>query len=242
MLQHLLPPHLSFSQVSLYRNCPYKYKACYIDKYREEATPIMTFGNAIHALIDQMYKKNEFDISIWRVEWPSIMKKTFDDRKIVLDNGELNRYLKKGNAQITYIHKWLTKQNALKSSQTELSITQPYQEKQFKVVIDIILIQPEFTLLGDWKTGKEKEDHIKQLITYAVFYNKYTGVKNLKGFISYPAYNKTNLITFKRSECLAVFNDLNKTYQAIMSDTQWLPNENEWCSKCSLINKCKIWG
>jgi CRISPR/Cas system-associated exonuclease Cas4 (RecB family) len=202
----------------------------------------MVFGNAVHACIDEMFKKNEFALTVWKVEWPSILNKTFASRNIILDTGELKRYISKGNKQLAYIHKWLQSKQALKPTQTELSITQAYQAKQFKIVIDIILPEPDYTLLGDWKTGKEKEAHIKQLITYAVFYNKYTGVKNLKGFLSYPAYNKTVMVPFKREDCVAVFKDINTIYNNILTDSTWEPKENEWCSKCSLIKQCKIWG
>jgi hypothetical protein len=58
-------PHVSFSEVRCWKECPYRHKLIYIDKLsKDEPSQHLSYGTAVHAAIENFLKTREMDTKI----------------------------------------------------------------------------------------------------------------------------------------------------------------------------------
>ena len=58
-------PHVSYSEVRCWKECPYRHKLTYIDKLStDEPSPYLSYGTAVHAALEEFLKTKEMDTSI----------------------------------------------------------------------------------------------------------------------------------------------------------------------------------
>ena len=67
-------PHVSYSEVRVWKECPYRHKLTYIDKIAtDEPSPYLSYGTALHDALESFLKAKEMDIEIAlsqiRSEW-----------------------------------------------------------------------------------------------------------------------------------------------------------------------------
>ena len=56
-------PHVSYSEVRNWKECPYRHKLLYIDKIgTDEPSPYLSYGTAVHDGIESFLKTGEMDI------------------------------------------------------------------------------------------------------------------------------------------------------------------------------------
>ena len=67
-------PHISYSEVRVWKECPYRHKLTYIDKIAtDEPSPYLSYGTALHDALESFLKTKEMDVEIAlsqiRSEW-----------------------------------------------------------------------------------------------------------------------------------------------------------------------------
>jgi hypothetical protein len=67
-------PHISYSEVRCWKECPYRHKLTYIDKVSvDEPSPYLSYGTAVHSSLEDFLKTKKMNVSIAldqiRSEW-----------------------------------------------------------------------------------------------------------------------------------------------------------------------------
>ena len=58
-------PHISYSEIRCWKECPYRHKLTYIDKLSvDEPSPYLSYGTAVHASLEEYLKTKKMDTSI----------------------------------------------------------------------------------------------------------------------------------------------------------------------------------
>jgi hypothetical protein len=58
-------PHVSYSEIRTWKECPYRHKLTYIDKISvDEPSPYLSYGTAVHAALEEFLKTRCMDVSI----------------------------------------------------------------------------------------------------------------------------------------------------------------------------------
>ena len=81
-------PHISYSEVKTWRDCPYRHKLLYIDKLGIFEDSVYTsFGTAVHAGAEKFLKTREIDIAmVHQMIDESWQKYNFDDKDVIQKN------------------------------------------------------------------------------------------------------------------------------------------------------------
>ena len=182
--------HISFSAMSVWTTCPYKYKLVYIDQVGSSYSPYLDYGSAVHDAIDTWFREevnllDEFEVRFRRyVEENSDKYK--ESQKGVID---IELWLIQGKNTLTKIEKFLKKEYkdyAIHDTEEDLYEDIDGEELKFKGFIDVVLkhkTENKYVLL-DWKTttwGWNREargDKVKKMqpLLYKHFWCKKHGV------------------------------------------------------------------
>lgn len=188
---------ISYSQISMYMTCPYKWKLKYIDKVGTFEDNIhLLFGTAMHIVI-QYYLTEMYNTTISKADSIDLNKKLFDEMKrlFVESKNKTNIFpctkeeLKDAYTDGTKILEWFKKHKSdyfLKKEWELLGCEIPLQKKlqknvNFIAYIDIVLKNKNTNriYIKDFKTSNrgwnsyQKSDEIKiqQMVLYKKFYS-----------------------------------------------------------------------
>lgn len=190
---------VSYSQLSLYYNCPLQWKLQYIDKIKVFQPSIhMIFGTAMHEII-QLYLDTVYNISVKAsksLDFPILLKDrmiSLYNAEVTKNNGEhfcnpktLHEFWGQGVEILEYLRKNRTKYFSTKNIDlvgyelplyTELIENSPHV--MFLGYIDMILYDHDLEqyIIIDFKTSStgwgEKDKKSKQKLLQVVLYKKY---------------------------------------------------------------------
>jgi len=176
--------HISFSEFSLFNECPHKHLVFKYLKLEEQPPSIhLYFGNAIHEALE-MYVKEKYTIQ-QRIDY---FKETF--RKNMMDNmkddktfKDVDDFIDQGENILTILDTEALLKGYEVFSVEEALYESLHKKFKFKGFIDLILFNPEtgMYLIVDWKTSgeawkvaKKLTDHIFlcQMRFYKYFWGK----------------------------------------------------------------------
>ena len=89
-------PHVSYSEVRCWKECPWRHKLLYIDKIGvNEPSPYLSYGTAVHDGLERFLKTGEMDIPtvLEKItgEW-AFLKEEFGDYEVISAEEELYEY------------------------------------------------------------------------------------------------------------------------------------------------------
>lgn len=212
----------SYSKISCFKQCPYKFKLIYIDKLQKPVVnEALVKGSKIHELLENF---ENFD-------------KTSQYSKIVLDfaNSELGRDILSKNSTREWCVKFDENLNA------DDSLTQ----KSAKLIgyIDRINATENGIELIDFKTGKYKDPRwqdFEQLTIYSIYmFSKYPTLSDLKLRYVYVEHSKENSKIISRNEADFEKTILSKTLMGIENAKEYPKKPQKLCEWCEFKGVCK---
>lgn len=230
---------LSKSQANLFKDCPYKWKMCYIDKIRSAPSPAQARGINIHTKIENFYKNitltTPLDSSI-----PMINEMVLDEDLVIFSAHEKERIKKcineKGEFDIKYFKPLYQE---LRMDNAELGL---------KGIVDAVFINPgdDGIVILDWKTGKyypnKFDDYRFELAVYTELLKATGKVDDVKYWgIYFVDQDKTFFEEVQQEHIDKMYETMDEVRKG-MEHPPYLPKKNDWCYFCQFKNSCKEVG
>jgi len=225
----------SFSKISTFFQCPYKYKLKYLDKVDIpfETNIALEKGKIIHALIEGFFKDEviPFNYELSTKEDLERYYKIFEEFK----NEEFIKKLTK--IKLIEVEKGFS----LYLKGKELKAKAEYDDNALiRGYIDFFgIIQKEnknIAIIIDWKTGNPpKEPNVLQVKIYSLWaFLNYPALDEIKTCFYYVEHNIKKCYTFKRSE-------LNTLKEEVLEKIKYIENEKEFRKNYSpLCDYCEM--
>jgi putative RecB family exonuclease len=247
----------SYTKLSTYKQCPYKYKLKYLEKVPEDMKTIEQFmGSRVHEALKKLYKNLisaklmplgkvlEYYHKRWEEKWD-------DSIKLVKSDLSNEDYRALGQRCIEDYYEGYYPFNQSKTIAVEKRVSFTLDEEgRHKIVgfIDRISIAPDGTyLIHDYKTKgslptQKTKDEDKQLALYQIgVKNMWVDAHSIKLVWHYLVFNKeiSSLRTDEDIEKLRV--EKISLINEIESATDFPPRESSLCNWCSYQAICPLW-
>ncbi len=247
----------SYTKLSTYKQCPYKYRLKYIDKVPEEMKTIEQFmGQRVHEALERLYK-NLISAKIipvkevlehygknWEEKWD-------DNIKFVKKDLSRDNYRELGEKCIKDYYGNYHPFNQSRTVSVEKMVYFPLDERgkyRIRGFIDRLAIAPDGAYeIHDYKTNRSlplqrDKDEDKQLALYQIgVKNMWKDVHRVRLLWHYLVFNKE--ISSSRTD-----EDIEKLkveeialIGEIESATDFLPKESSLCNWCSYQAICPLW-
>lgn len=221
----------SFSKISLFYQCPFKFKLKYIDKIKPpfEINKALEKGRFIHSLIENYFNstaklEDEFKLST---------KDEIENYKNIFESLKDKEFFKK-----------LSK---LKNKNVEMPLSLNFKKENVEAgglnykasligFIDFFgFLEKNSIVIIDWKTGKvPKEPNILQVKIYALWAFLTFNVETVHTCFYYVEHNKKKCFVFKNE-------DKEKIEKEILSKIKYIENEKEFRKQTSpLCDYCEM--
>ncbi len=245
----------SYSKISTYKRCPYRYKLKYIDKIPELKTIEQFMGTRVHEALELLYKKIisakviplDTLIEYFQKKWDS---KWDDEIKIVRANMSVGDYRNLGRVCVEQYYSTHYPFDESKTLATEKKVTVPLGESGSTLVgfIDRIAVAEDGTYeIHDYKTNgslpsQKDKDEDKQLALYELaIRNMWKDVKDVKLIWHYLVFNKEITSTRCVEEIEALKAEKIAVIEEIESAKDYKPHESALCDWCSYQETCPVW-
>lgn len=198
---------LSYSSLKTFYDCPYKFKAQYIDGNWAPRKQATDRGTELHNLLEQFFKGSPYPSSVkelkpWQRFMEALSVKPNEAEGEAAVDGAWNRVPYKSKEAV-YRGKW------------DLKVDE--QEG----ILDIF----------DWKSGKIYDDHADQGLTYCAMNPGYTTYRTHFVYLDQPTVVISN--TYDADFIESERKELSEKIELIRSTTIFLPNPGRprcnWC-------------
>lgn len=232
--------NLSWSQIELYDQCPFKWHQIYRMKKYEKRNVFALFGIVMHNLVDLVFKEGIFDKRKYIGLWKDLYYREYSVKYYPkVSKSELKYFEGLGYPMIHKFFKLGEKYNLLrKPIGSELKLKSTFMGWIIKGKTDLVTTSRGGLSIVDWKTGKESDNTLKQLILYGEMYYKNTG-KLPKWVI--PAYLKTGkcyYLPFSNENRKNTREYLSNIINKINNDKIRVPKRNKYCQYCHVKKEC----
>ena len=224
----------SYSKISTYKQCPYKFKLLYIDKIgKPVVNEALIKGSKIHSLLENY----EYVIN------------QYTENPQNAGNGKDVEYL---NIVLTFsksdighdiLNKQSIREHCVKFDEN-LNANDSLSKKETYLIgyIDRINLSNEIELI-DYKTGKYKDpkfQDFEQLSIYGLYiFSKYPSINEIKLRYVYVEHCRENSKLITRADSAIIkqllVNDLNEIKNAV----QYPRKIQKLCDWCEFVNFCK---
>jgi len=231
----------SFSKISTFYQCPYRYKLKYLDKIKVpfETNIALEKGKIIHSLIEGYFKdevqpfnyelSTKEDLERYYQIFEDFKKENFIQKLSKLKFIEVEKGFSLINENGTLKAKSDYDYSALLKGYIDFLGVLEKNEKKIMVIID-------------WKTGKPpKEPNILQVKLYSLWaFLNYQGIDEIRTCFYYVEHNIKKCFTYRREE-------LNNIKEEIFNKIKYIENEKEFrknitplCDYCEMkkFNHC----
>lgn len=249
----------SNSRLSLFEDCPHKYKLHYIDRVEtERAESVEAFlGSRVHETLEKLYRDLQFQkddsleelIDYYKNEWE---KKWNDAVVIVKKEYKEKNYLDMGVKYITDYYQRFKPFNQLKTISIEQEIIFALDEDEnYKIKGKLDRLTESDTgvyNIHDYKTSInlppiEKIHKDRQLALYAIgVKQKYPDVRKVNLIWHYLAYDKDYYSTRTDEQLEEVRNQTIKLIDDIEKEEVFPAKPSYLCEWCEYKPVCKQWS
>ena len=226
------PIALSWSRLSSYLECPYKFKSQYVDKdYPDDSNnPHFARGSRIHKQMEDytLFKKQSGDV----IESAPAMSgeakagipmvdKIFSQYDVVVPERQL------ATDQGWVKCDWFAKPTVVK----------------YRCIIDLMALRDDEVLSIDFKTGKVRPydaTHGQLHLSSAMILSVLPNVKQITNSYVFLDHKQSLSITLKREDLQAELDYFNTMHDTVNSDKCFDPTKHKYCSFCLIKNKCPL--
>ncbi|MBA7602765.1 hypothetical protein ES703_09861 [subsurface metagenome] len=247
-------PIYSHSQLSMYEDCPLKYKLCYRDKIKREEEGVEAFlGQMVHETLKKCYDDLRFtkvnslsDLlayynKIWQENW-------HDSIFIVKQELEQDNYRALGEKLITTYYERYSPFDSDITIGTEVSLNFSLDDDgkyRLRGYIDrLARTEDDIYEIHDYKTsaylpGQQDVDKDRQLGLYHIgVQKKWPQVKNIRLIWHYLAFD-TELVSYRAPEAISsLVQDTKCLIDEIESTQDFPPKESRLCEWCEYPDLC----
>ena len=239
---------ISPSKIDSYKQCPFKYK-CDSDtairkKYKKD-TPDLTFGNLIHACLNDFYKRTKKE-----ERTPERLRQLFEE-KFKQDFSKHAKIFGSKENIINYVNK--SKECFKNFVKSEFFSGEPLMTEEYPKVLlgddleiggkfDRVDISDgnELTLI-DYKTGKFRDETANefQLDFYDLLLSKFQSRFKVKEkILFYLGENRIIRFNSNPQKYVLIEDEIKKIANTIASDKELKPRINNLCRYCDYISIC----
>jgi putative RecB family exonuclease len=247
-------PVYSYSQLSVYEECPLKYRLCYLDKIERDVEGIEGFvGLRVHETLKKCYDDARLtklsSLSDLLAYYDEIWQKSWHDGIVIIRKDTTPEdYHALGRKLIeTYYRRYAPFDQEITIG-TELRLTfalDDHGRYRLHGVIDRLGKTQDGTLyIHDYKTGaslpgQEEIDNDRQLGLYQIgVQKKWPDIKNIKLVWHYLAFDH-ELVSSRSEQALARLTaDTATLIDEIESATDFPPRESPYCEWCEYPDLC----
>ena len=229
---------ISFSRITAYQQCPYKYNLIYREQWRAAPTPFTSLGLSIHGALEEFHstKSGSFDdlLDCYNNKWKN---EGFDSAQ------ETQEFFDRGTRMLRNYY------DEQAVSKSEIMFIE--ENFRFKLgrnhiigIIDRIDKHPDGTHeVIDYKTNlqiwdQEKADNDLQLTLYSLACEKVLGFKADTLSYYFLTHNK-KISTHRTDEQIAAAEKLIEETTRKIYRVKFEPNTTN-CPKCDFRKKCKF--
>lgn len=253
----VLKPRYSYSKITAYQQCPYKYKLLYIDRIKTKKSKYLSFGLTVSDIVEEIYKNPDKYKSIETLDIPRICSAFWipnqlkDDYALSSDSS----YAFLGYSSEQEETDWYSKLVILIQTYINRYPIQPVFAVEDKFILDL----GELEISGriDWiefdnevrginivdnKSGKNMVTNLKDDIQLNLYklavLNKYPSVRLAKVGLYYLLYDKKIMVDNKILETQKVIDIIYKEHNNIINGT--FPKiVTKLCPYCEVKHACK---
>lgn len=200
----------SYSRWSCYEDCPRKAKYKFIDRLPEPGSPAMDRGSAIHKLAEDY---------VAAAKAPKVIP---DELKAYADEFKLAR---KGKP----------------IAEQEWAFTTAWEPTGWfakdcwcRIKTDLCFWRGDKLVIVDHKTGKRRDDHLKQLSLYALGgFSQYQSIDHISAEVWYLDQGKPQTFAeYERAELPDIKDAWAAKTKAMLNDTMFAPRPGNSCRWC----------
>lgn len=215
---------LSWSRISDFRQCPFKFHEKYIAKtYPDESNnPAFAKGNEVHkqleTYIKQGTKRSEEKLGVIAKAGKPLADALF------MDGGEVHAEMQLAVKEDWSPIDWFAK------------------DIMFRAIIDVLHIKDGVATIIDWKTGKEAKytDNRGQLHLSAAFvFELFPDVQTITSALAFLEHKKSHKYSFARETHAKNRVAWMIEYELINAEDEYAPKKNQYCHWC-LSKTCPL--
>lgn len=226
-----MPIALSYSRLSDFTTCPYKFKSKYLDKTYPDESGNVAFekGKIVHKQLEQyvLHKKNP------KGE-PPVLGIIAKNAKSMLDSLCSDPTTVFPELQIAVDMNW-----------EECTWFAPAHVVKYRAIVDLLRFNGDTLYIIDYKTGKfadYSDSPTSQLrLTATIFFSLYPGINKIVSAYLYVEHKQTVQVVFLRDELEKMKSDFDAAYQMVQDEEDFAPTKHQYCMWC-LVNDCPIKG
>lgn len=239
---------LSYSSLSLYNQCPRRWKYFYVEKFLEEkenSLPMIA-GYAFHEIAKDFYQNNIFNrkwlISNW-ARYFEIQLETHINKFGKVK--EIEYFKSTGYPMLNNFYNYISTNDLMISPyKIEWKVKVDYKDLKINSRLDLILeVKDEFWII-DYKTTKKKWqlDDIsndKQFTIYSYVFRKHTNLIEDKLGKFFVKQKKMLFTTRNESNYQGMFIEFDKMIAGVTNDEFPLNCNEVSCKYCTYPERCK---
>lgn len=239
LLGFFKPVVLSYSRISVYTFCPWKYKLIYRDNWKTPPNPSVSLGLTIHEVLEK-YQQRRFNtleelFSLYDELWINLG---------FLDAAETIEFYENGKKMLEDFYLWeLTRRkNGIITQFVEKEIEFNIGRVKIKGTIDRVDKYPDGSYeIIDYKTHKDEWDENQldrdiQLTIYSIGCQRVFGIKPSK--VSYYFLSQNRYVSVNKTQLHEqLLKDVINTIADKISKVEFTPNLSN-CPKCDFSKKC----
>lgn len=247
-------PIYSHSQLSVYEECPLKYKLCYRDKIKRDVEGVEGFlGTMVHETLKKYYDDLRFtkqnSLSDLLACYDKLWQENWHD-SIIITRQELTQehYRALGEKLIGNYYKRYAPFDSDITIGTEMSLNFSLDdENKYRMTgyIDRLSRTADgIHVIHDYKTsaylpGQQDADNDRQLGLYQIgIQKKWPDIKNIKLVWHYLAFD-TELVSYRTPEAISkLVQNTRSLIDEIDSTEEFLPRESGLCEWCEYPDLC----
>lgn len=220
----------SYSKITLYGQCPRRYKFRYIDKIKkDEDNPIFEKGHYIHYLLE-FYPNTPPKPFEFKFHSPAAVEQL---NKIVFDQLKNDPTLK------TMLRNHRIRAEQVFNLDSDMQPTTDKDKSIFTGIIDYIGRDDEYLTFIDWKSGKTKKATMDQIEYYALWgFKTFTNFNQIKIILWFIEIGEKFEVILNREDMDAIQEKLINKLNEIENDDTFKQNKGKACDWCPYFDEC----
>lgn len=228
------PIALSWSRLSTYLECPYKFKAQYIDKdYPDDSdNPHFARGSRIHKQVEDYinFKKTAGEtfgsapaMSSEAKNAIPMVNKVFDNYDVVVAERQLATNMEWAKCD------WFAKPTEVK----------------YRCIIDSMALRDAEVLSLDWKTGKVRpydNKHGQLHLSAAMVMKIMPDVEKIDNCYVFLDHKQTISIQLARADVQRELDYFDEQYEVVNTDENFDPKKHKYCGFCLIKDRCPLYS
>lgn len=218
---------LSWSRISVYRQCPKQYQAKFLTKtYPDDSNnPAFVKGSEIHKQLElYIIRKKEGSGE------PALCKEAQNVKPI-----------------IDHFFTYVEPDNIF--AERQIAVNQDWQQVdwfganiKYRCIIDMLVVLANKLVVLDFKSGKVRDydDPLGQLhLTATILFELFPDIDEIECAYLFVEHKQTIKETFTRAQHNATKAKFSVEYLEINADTEYLPVKNKYCYFCGIKQGCQ---